>query len=100
MGVYDEVFKTMLWYGQLQPVPANWDGQKQHYRCGHYEQDIDGQGVCTIYEDRPAMCANFPYGPETWNETCKLGSSPIVDEGFDKCSWQVRWLDFEVVEGS
>jgi Fe-S-cluster containining protein len=45
------------------------------YRCKHFTRDADGLGVCTVYDHRPRMCANFPYGePAT----------------FAGCAWNVR----------
>ncbi len=31
----------------------------QHYTCRHWDEDT---GLCGIYEDRPNMCRDFPYG--------------------------------------
>lgn len=100
MGVIyaDDNFATMMFYGQLETVPKEWEGQLQMYRCGYYEMDIEGTGFCTNYENRPNMCSGFPYGPEAWNEETRGGQESIVG-GYDKCSWNVRWLDFEVVQG-
>ncbi len=95
--ISDDNFETMVFFGQLEVV--EWEGQQQiHYRCGFFERDIEGNGVCTNYENRPPMCSNFPYGPETWNEERKHGEESVVGDMFGKCSWNVRWLDFEVVQ--
>lgn len=32
---------------------------EQHYTCRHWDEDTR---LCTIYEDRPNMCRDFPYG--------------------------------------
>lgn len=39
-----------------------------HYACTH----LDGEGNCSIYEQRPEMCRDYPYG-----ETCR----------FRECAW-------------
>lgn len=84
-------FAAMLFWGQLTPTwheggkdeDSEWEGWWS-YSCGHFSRDADGLGRCGIYEQRPAMCANFPDGPvTTW----------------DECSWRVELVDFEPVQG-
>ena len=58
-----------LWYAQLEPFWSEEHGWK--YKCGHFERDADGLGVCTIYETRPPICSGYPYGrPQTEFEQC------------------------------
>lgn len=81
---YDaDPIKSMLWVGSLEPWQddeGNW-----RYSCPHFSRDGDGLGVCGIYEDRPRVCLEFPYGkPQTF---------------WDECSWNVEIVEFEVVQG-
>ncbi len=71
----------MLWFGQLTPT-YHADEDTWYYSCGHYSEDEDNKGVCGIYDTRPEMCANFPYG------------KPKRYEG---CAYDVELVDFEVV---
>lgn len=96
--VYLNTFQTMLFYGQLEAVPEMWEGQKQHYRCGYYQEDEGGKGFCLNYQNRPYMCSDFPYDFEIWSEERQRGEESIAGTCWDKCSWNVRWLDFEVVQ--
>jgi Fe-S-cluster containining protein len=80
---YDtDLTKSMFWFGSLEPWQD--DEGRWRYRCPHFSRDNDGLGVCGIYEDRPRVCSDFPYGkPQTF---------------WDKCSWNVEILDYEVVQ--
>jgi len=73
-----------IWYGQLTP---RWDEASGQwlYACGHFARDADGLGACTIYEQRPKMCADFPYGRP--------------QEFYTDCVWAVDLVDYAVVEG-
>ncbi|KKM90270.1 hypothetical protein LCGC14_1240300 [marine sediment metagenome] len=51
---------SMLFYGQLEPTLG--EDNVYRYRCGYFERDADGLGVCTVYDQRPGMCRKFPYG--------------------------------------
>ena len=73
----------MLWFGQLEPFQD--EEGRWRYRCGHFSRDQEGVGVCGIYEKRPRICEDFPYG------------KPV--SGYDQCTWNVELLDFEVEEG-
>ncbi|KKM75188.1 hypothetical protein LCGC14_1392740 [marine sediment metagenome] len=72
---------SMLFFGQLVPVLTE-DGYR--YQCGYFERDADGLGVCTAYDQRPGMCSEFPYGKPAQ---------------FERCSWNVELIDYEVVQG-
>ena len=74
----------MLFFGQLVATDEGDDGYT--YACGHFERDADGLGVCTVYDQRPSMCSEFPYG------------RPQTGYG-DHCAWNVALLDYEVVQG-
>lgn len=56
------------------PMPSgriNEEGEEMVYTCRHF----DGAN-CTIYERRPHMCRNFPYG-----RPCPYGDACTWDEG-------------------
>ena len=55
------------------------------YRCAAFARDGDSRGCCTIYENRPPVCSEFPYGR--------------VAVQHAECSWYVRIFDFEPVQG-
>ncbi len=73
----------MLFFGQL--IPSLGGDGVYRYKCGYFERDGDGLGVCTAYNGRPAMCSEFPYG------------RPMP--AFVECAWNVELIDFEVVQG-
>ena len=66
------------------PVVEGYTPRKdQHwYTCKHLVN-----GNCTIYEHRPAMCRNYPYGEDcnyadcTWDERKAKAKLPIVESG-------------------
>ncbi len=74
---------SMLFFGQL--TPSIREDGTYVYSCGHFDRDDEGLGVCTVYDERPAMCSEFPYG------------KPI--HAFTECAWNVELIDFEVVQG-
>lgn len=39
------------------------------YTCRHFDQP---SGNCTIYDDRPEMCRNYPYGRRCEDPDCTL----------------------------
>lgn len=45
--------------------------QEPLWTCRHFSRDAEGLGVCGIYDHRPKMCSNFPYGmPNRLYTTC------------------------------
>jgi hypothetical protein len=71
--------KVLAWWSDLEPVGTTdlnsaWTNAQQ-YRCLRFVRDAEGQGVCTQYDARPPLCANFPYG------------RPV--RTFEDCSWNV-----------
>ena len=61
----------------LEPVARTATGWM--YRCRHFSRDEHGLGRCAIYERRPSICRDFPYG---W---------PVTR--WSSCSWYVRIVD-------
>ncbi|MEE8360819.1 MAG: YkgJ family cysteine cluster protein [Gemmatimonadales bacterium] len=54
------------------------------YRCRFFVRDDPDHGHCGVYEARPPMCSNYPYGrPST----------------FDRCSWNVE-IDLSIPDGT
>lgn len=49
--------------GELTPFSIADEGHL--FMCRHWDEETR---LCTIYEDRPAMCRDFPYG-----ESCRYG---------------------------
>lgn len=47
-----------------------WSDRGHHFTCRHWDEET---GLCGIYEDRPEMCRNFPYGKGCpMAATCKV----------------------------
>jgi Fe-S-cluster containining protein len=49
--------------------PRKQDRMMHHYTCKHYDRDTK---LCTIYENRPLMCRNYPNGHACRYPGCKL----------------------------
>ena len=46
-----------------------WSARGHHFTCRHWDE---GTGLCGIYEDRPGMCRDYPYGkPCPLNADCR-----------------------------
>ncbi len=45
------------------------------YRCRFFVRDDADHGHCTVYEGRPPVCSNYPYGKPA---------------SFDRCAWNVE----------
>lgn len=58
-GFYDHD-ALMAWLRDLRYVRTR-DGYPV-YRCMRFRREEDGTGTCTRYEERPAVCRDFPYG--------------------------------------
>lgn len=52
-----------LIYPMVIPLPVK---DQFRYDCKH----LDGQGDCTIYENRPRMCVDYPYGKMCQKKGC------------------------------
>ena len=76
---------SMLFFGQLTPHQDE-DGAWS-YACGYFARDDDGLGICTVYDRRPEMCSDFPYG------------KPVKGDTYGSCTWNVELVDFEPVTG-
>lgn len=63
------------WLMQLEPIESG--DIRFQYRCPRFER-IDGDGVCTRYEERPNVCSQFPYG--------------FAHPQYDACSWNVAMI--------
>ena len=53
-------------------APPSWIGRPcpprpHYYRC----TNLDENGLCSIYDTRPAMCRGFPYGQACNYRGCK-----------------------------
>lgn len=70
---------SMMWYGEL--LPTRQEDGSFKAACPRFQRDYDGNGTCTIYASRPAMCADFPYG-----------SGQV---GYERCTWNVELLEYE-----
>jgi len=65
------------WFEQLTFLgPAEANEGKWRYRCNYFKQEEDGTGTCTIYDSRPGICREFPYGK--WIN------------GFENCVWSLE----------
>jgi Fe-S-cluster containining protein len=53
----------------------NNGGVRYWFTCSKFDKTT---GNCTIYEQRPWMCREFPYGRECEHEDCTEGSLPDV----------------------
>lgn len=77
---------AMLFKGNL--IPSQDVDKEWTYRCGFYSDD---EG-CTIYENRPWMCKDFPNDEPSF----LYGKNRGNPEG---CTWDVEIMDYEVVQG-
>jgi Fe-S-cluster containining protein len=65
------IYPMLIYLGSFDFDPA--DGRKlnekvHHYTCAHH----DGKtGLCRIYDTRPAMCRDYPYGVACRYPGCK-----------------------------
>ncbi len=73
---------SMLFFGQL--IPTLTETGAYRYKCGYFERDADGLGICTVHDTRPSMCSGFPY------------RKPAE---YARCSWNVELIDYDVVQG-
>ena len=64
------------WFGQL--IPSYVDG-RWRYECQYLVKN-----ECSIYESRPTICSDFPYG------------HPV--ETYPGCVWDVALIDYDVVQ--
>jgi len=54
--------------------PFPWSDRGHHFTCRHWDEDTR---LCTIYEERPMMCREFPYGKDCpFGCDCKAGEPP------------------------
>ena len=67
------------WYGQLELIgeaEGLVEGENTHiYKCPHFCYQ-EGVGTCLIYDQRPGICKDFPYGK--WVK------------GFENCVWSLE----------
>ena len=57
-------------------------GEVHYYTCRHFNTDT---GNCQEYENRPAMCRNFPYG-----DTCSYKACTWADAKTGGCSLSTK----------
>ena len=59
----DQVYPMLVYLGEYyyDPIDLNNKIEKtiHHYTCKHHDKET---GLCTIYDQRPAMCSEYPYG--------------------------------------
>lgn len=64
----------------LLPLGTEIDGDgttRFYFTCRHLDQ---GSGDCKIYELRPRMCRDYPYGKACIVEGCTAPNRGVVDE--------------------
>lgn len=77
--------RRLAWYkdivptGVSRPLDRDEDEKANHvqYRCTRFQRLSEDEGICTRHDERPDICANFPYG------------RPVGKE-FPRCSWRVK----------
>lgn len=52
----------------LRPVQPDQPAGPWWYAC----KNLDGRGLCRIYEDRPRLCRGYPYGQRCEHPACRL----------------------------
>jgi len=63
----------------VRPEPGN--PYHYRYRCAHYDED---SGDCAIYDHRPDMCIDFPYGSAcSFGERCEWDAARSGRAGFN-----------------
>lgn len=50
-------------------LEARWEHRGHHFACRHWDEETR---LCTVYEQRPTMCRDFPYGRGCHNEGCSF----------------------------
>ena len=104
-GVYD-------WRDVARPMPYGIEGEEagetfewalQTDDCGDcrfYEEDADGTGACTVHEDRPLICATYPFSVDLGGTSQPMGEA--VDEAgmvrAHECEGLGREIDREDAE--
>lgn len=63
-------------------IPLAEEGDEQpFYACKHLDRE---NGLCSVYEDRPLMCADYPgYGRGGKCERCGFVEAPLIADGTD-----------------
>lgn len=46
---------------KARPGTFTWEARGHHFTCKNWDEETR---LCTIYEDRPTMCRDYPYGQE------------------------------------
>lgn len=59
---------TRMRYTSLDGSNALVDNPGPTYTCKHHQTN----GDCGIYQDRPSMCRNFPYGRPCESASCEM----------------------------
>lgn len=52
----------------LEPASKSNPAGPWWYAC----KNLDGRGLCRIYEDRPQLCRGYPYGRRCEHPACRL----------------------------
>jgi Fe-S-cluster containining protein len=55
-----------------------WKNRGHHFTCRHWDEETR---LCRIYEDRPQMCRDYPYGQECQHGcgvTCGVSSEERI----------------------
>ena len=68
------VYPMVRYLGKMVPPEGTFAfdyGEGHFYTCVHYKASPDGEGGdCGIYDFRPAMCRDYPYGGKCRDKAC------------------------------
>lgn len=70
-----------------------WKSRGHHFTCRHWDEETR---LCTVYEDRPAMCRDYPYGQECQHGCGRVGGLPSEERmRIREERWANQWKAYE-----